>query len=125
MRRRDLLKRTVATAAAALSPAVPLPPSGIQRQPIIDVHAIWLLGPSNRAAIDDWFREMLSHDLGKRIMFGTDQMRWPDAIGMAIEVIESVKFLTAEQRRDIFYNNAARFLRLPSSDGPRRPNVRS
>jgi uncharacterized protein len=39
-------------------------------------------------------------------------MRWPDAIGMAIEVIESVKFLTEEQRRDIFYNNAARFLRL-------------
>ena len=27
-------------------------------------------------------------------MFGSDQMQWPDAIGMAIEVIESVKFLT-------------------------------
>ena len=34
-----------------------------------------------------WFREMLSHNLGKRIMFGTDQMRWPDAIGMAVEVM--------------------------------------
>ena len=59
---------------------------------------------------------MLSHDLGKRIMFGTDQMQWPDAIGMAIEVIESAKSLTTEQRRDIFYNNAARFLRLTASD---------
>ena len=48
-------------------------------------------------------------------MFGTDQMQWPDAIGMAIEVIESAKSLTEEQRRDIFYNNAARFLRLPAS----------
>jgi hypothetical protein len=36
-------------------------------------------------------------------------------IGMAIEVIESVKFRTEEQRRDIFYNNAARFLRLAAS----------
>jgi uncharacterized protein len=50
-------------------------------------------------------------------MFGTDQMRWPDAIGVAIEVIESVKFLTEEQRRDIFYNNAARFLRLHRATG--------
>ena len=90
---------------------------GMYQQVYMDVGAIWLLGPFNRAAIDDWFREMLSHDLGKRIMFGTDQMRWPDAIGMAIEVIESAKFLTEEQRRDIFYNNAARFLRLASSDG--------
>jgi len=29
------------------------------------------------------FVKMLSHDLGKRIMFGTDQMQWPDTIGMA------------------------------------------
>ena len=48
-------------------------------------------------------------------------------IGMAIEVIKSVKFLTEEQRRDIFYNNAARFLRVASSDGrvgPRLPGPR-
>ena len=67
---------------------------------------------------------MLSHDLGKRIMFGTDQMQWPDTIGMAIEVIDSLKFLTEEQRRDVFYNNAARFLRLAPSEGrvgPRLP----
>jgi hypothetical protein len=31
---------------------------------------------------------------------------------MAIEAIESAEFLTAEQKRDIFYNNAVRFLRL-------------
>ena len=99
---------------------------GMYQQVYMDVGTIWLLGSFNRAAIDDWFREMLSHDLGKRIMFGTDQMQWPDAIGMAIEVIDSVKFLTEEQRRDIFYNNAARFLRLAASDGragPRLPGL--
>ena len=86
------------------------------QQVYMDVGTIWLVASFNRSVIDDWFREMFSNDLGKRIMFGTDQMRWPDAIGMAIEVIESVKFLTEEQRRDIFYNNAARFLRVTSSD---------
>jgi uncharacterized protein len=45
-------------------------------------------------------------------MFGSDQMVWPEAIGMAIEGIQSANFLTEEQKRDIFYNNAVRFFRL-------------
>ena len=49
---------------------------------------------------------------GKRLMFGSDQMIWPEGIGMAIEGIESAKFLTEEQKRDMFYNNAVRFLGL-------------
>lgn len=39
-------------------------------------------------------------------------MTWPDAIGTAVEAIEKADFLSAEQKRDILYNNAARFLRL-------------
>jgi predicted TIM-barrel fold metal-dependent hydrolase len=31
---------------------------------------------------------------------------------MAIEGIQSATILTAEQKRDIFYNNAVRFFRL-------------
>ncbi len=45
-------------------------------------------------------------------MFGSDQMTWPDAIGLAVETIEKADFLSADQKRDILYNNAARFLRL-------------
>jgi predicted TIM-barrel fold metal-dependent hydrolase len=45
-------------------------------------------------------------------MFGSDQMVWPEKIGAAVEAIEQAPFLTDEQKRDIFYNNAARFLRL-------------
>jgi len=50
--------------------------------------------------------------LGKRVMFGSDQMRWPEKIGEAIEAIEQAPFLTQEQKRDILYHNAVRFLRL-------------
>jgi hypothetical protein len=39
-------------------------------------------------------------------------MVWPEAIGMAVEGIESAAFLTEEEKRDVFYNNAVRFLRL-------------
>jgi predicted TIM-barrel fold metal-dependent hydrolase len=45
-------------------------------------------------------------------MFGSDQMYWPDAIGEGIKAIETAPFLNEGQKRDIFYNNAARFLRL-------------
>lgn len=47
-----------------------------------------------------------------RIMFGSDQMIWPETIRIAIETVEQAEFLSERQKRDIFYNNAARFLRL-------------
>lgn len=74
-----------------------------------------------RTAFYDHLEAFIRAGLGKRLMFGSDQMRWPEKIGAAIEAIEQAPFLTAEQKRDIFYNNAVRFLRLtqePSRTGP-------
>jgi predicted TIM-barrel fold metal-dependent hydrolase len=50
--------------------------------------------------------------LGTRILFGSDQMYWPEAIGMAVDAVEAAPFLTPAERRAIFYGNAVRFLRL-------------
>jgi predicted TIM-barrel fold metal-dependent hydrolase len=50
--------------------------------------------------------------LGKRLMFGSDQMYWPELIGMAVDAIDSATFLTSAEKRDIFYGNAVRFLQL-------------
>jgi predicted TIM-barrel fold metal-dependent hydrolase len=65
-----------------------------------------------RTAIHSYIKELINAGLGKRLMFGSDQMAWPEVIGEAIDTIESADFLTQEQKRDIFYNNAVRFLRL-------------
>lgn len=65
-----------------------------------------------RTAFYDYLQAFVRAGLGKRLMFGSDQMVWPEKIGAAVEAIEQAPFLTAEQKRDIFYNNAARFLRL-------------
>jgi predicted TIM-barrel fold metal-dependent hydrolase len=65
-----------------------------------------------REEFHEYLRTLIRSGFGKRLMFGSDQMIWPEAIGMAIEGIESASFLTEEQKRDIFYNNAARFFRL-------------
>ena len=47
-----------------------------------------------------------------RVMYGSDQMMWPAAISKSIAFLNSLRFLTKKDKQDIFYNNAARFLRL-------------
>lgn len=65
-----------------------------------------------RTAFYDYLEAFVRAGLGKRLMFGSDQMVWPEKIGEAVAAIEQAPFLTDEQKRDIFYNNAARFLKL-------------
>lgn len=60
--------------------------------------------------------QLVDAGFSKRIMFGSDQLIWPDTIPIAIETIEQAPFLTEEQKRDILYNNAARFLRLSEKE---------
>lgn len=69
-----------------------------------------------RAEFQGYLRLLVEAGFGKRIMFGSDQMVWPQAIPVAIAAIESAAFLSDEQKRDIFYNNAARFLRLSEDE---------
>ncbi len=75
-----------------------------------------------REAFYDYLKAFITAGLGKRIMFGSDQMVWPEKIGAAIEAIEQAPFLTEEQKRDIFYNNAVRFLGL---DGTERSSAKA
>jgi len=75
-----------------------------------------------RAAFYDHLEALVRAGLGKRLMFGSDQMRWPEKIGAGIEAIEQAPFLTKEQKRDILYNNAFRFLRLEQDASRTRPS---
>jgi uncharacterized protein len=51
-----------------------------------------------------------------RVMFGSDQMRWPEAIALAIDRVNRLSFLTVEEKADIFYDNAAKFLGLTAEE---------
>lgn len=63
------------------------------------------------------FLERIVEDgFGKRVMFGSDQMVWPETIERGIDTIERAPFLSDEQKRDILYHNAARFLRLSQDE---------
>ncbi len=63
-----------------------------------------------------YLRGIVEGGFGNRVMFGTDQMVWPGVIERSIAVIEEAPFLNEEEKRDILYNNAARFLRLSEDD---------
>ncbi len=71
-----------------------------------------------RQEFHDYLQALMTAGLGDRLMFGSDQMVWPEAITLAVEGTDSAPFLTPAQKRAIFHDNAARFLLLdaPSDD---------
>jgi hypothetical protein len=79
-------------------------------QVYVDVGVIVFTQP--RAAFYRYIQRIEEAGFGDRIMFGSDQMVWPGVIERSVRVIEEAPFLTPERKRDILYNNAARFLRL-------------
>jgi predicted TIM-barrel fold metal-dependent hydrolase len=83
-------------------------------QVYVDVGGIIYTEP--RSSFYAFLRELIDAGFGDRIMFGSDQMIWPGVIAAAIRTIQGADFLTEAQKRDIFYNNAARFLRLTEAE---------
>jgi predicted TIM-barrel fold metal-dependent hydrolase len=80
----------------------------------VDVGVIVYTQP--RPAFYRYLQAIVDAGFANRVMFGSDQMVWPGVIERAIDVIDKAPFLSKQQKRDIFYNNAARFLRLSAGD---------
>jgi uncharacterized protein len=62
-------------------------------------------------------KRLIQAGFEKRIMYGTDFMGYPRMIETSIGLIQNASYLTEEQKRDILYNNAARFLRIDEIRG--------
>lgn len=76
----------------------------------LDIAAIdWIL-PTKE--LHNFLKGLIDSGFGNRIMFGTDQMVWPETIDIAVDAVNSAEFLTIEQKEDIFFDNAAEFLNL-------------
>jgi predicted TIM-barrel fold metal-dependent hydrolase len=76
----------------------------------VDVGVIVYTQP--RAAFYRYLQRIVEAGFESRIMFGSDQMVWPETIERSVKVIEEAPFLSEKQKRAILYDNAARFLRL-------------
>jgi hypothetical protein len=62
--------------------------------------------------VNRYIQRLVEAGFEDRVMFGTDQMEWPKLMAYSISIIQNADYLTPEEKRDILYNNAARFLRL-------------
>ena len=84
--------------------------------PQVYVEVSMLVNVEPRPAFYRFLKAIIDGGYGDRVMFGSDQMVWPGLIEPAIRAIEAAPFLSPKQKRDIFYNNAARFLRLSKEE---------
>ena len=66
--------------------------------------------------LEPFLKEAKRRRLLDRVMFGSDQMRWPEGIALAIDRVNRLDFLTVDEKQDIFYDNAAKFLGLTASE---------
>ena len=91
-------------------------------QVYVDVGVIsWVLP---RKEFHRYLQRIVEAGFVKRVMFGSDQMNWPGVIEPAIEAIEGAPFLTEKQKREILFENAARFLRLSAEEVARMSGKR-
>jgi predicted TIM-barrel fold metal-dependent hydrolase len=62
--------------------------------------------------VNRYIQRLVEAGFEDRVMYGTDQLQWPKLMAYSISIIQNADYLTPEQKRDILYNNAVRFLRL-------------
>ena len=84
--------------------------------PQVHVDISGIITDLSNPAFYSYLKQIVEAGFGNRVMFGSDQMIWPQLIEEAIKTIESASFLTKAQKRNILYNNAARFLNLSQEE---------
>ena len=67
--------------------------------------------------VNRYIERLVDGGFEDRVMFGTDQMIWPKLMAYSISIIQNADYLTPQQKRDLLYNNAARFLRWDAAQG--------
>ena len=80
-----------------------------------DIAVLLWVAPNPQRHVREFLANAKEAGVLNRVMFGSDQMLWPEATDLSIEFLNSLDFLTESELRDIYYNNAARFLRLETN----------
>ena len=65
--------------------------------------------------VNRYIERLVEAGFEDRVMFGTDQLIWPKLMAYSISIIQNADYLSPEEKRDILYNNAARFLRIDTT----------
>jgi len=82
----------------------------------VDISPYTWLDSGNAELLDRFLRLAKEQRALNRVMFGSDQMRWPEAIELAVNRVKSIDYLDEQQKAGILYDNAARFLRFSNEE---------
>ncbi|MEL4456480.1 amidohydrolase family protein [Lutimonas vermicola] len=77
-----------------------------------DVAVMLWIEPNTQRTVIEFLKNAKHAGYLDRVMFGSDQMVWPYAIEKSINFLNSLDFITEKEKEGIFYDNAARFLKL-------------
>ena len=77
-----------------------------------DIAVMLWVEPNTQRFIKQFLKNAKHAGYLNRVMFGSDQMIWPAAIEKSILFLHSIDFLTRQDKENILYYNAAKFLRL-------------
>ena len=77
-----------------------------------DIAVMLWVEPNSQRTVTQFLKNAKHAGYLNRVMFGSDQMVWPYAIEKSIKFLNSLTFLTKQDKEDIFYNNAVKFLKL-------------
>jgi predicted TIM-barrel fold metal-dependent hydrolase len=81
-----------------------------------DIAVLLWVHPLPMAYAVDFLKRAKQAGMLDRVMYGSDQMVWPYGVSKSIEYLNSMDFLTDNEKQDILYNNAARFLKIGNTD---------
>ncbi|NMM47754.1 amidohydrolase family protein [Marinigracilibium pacificum] len=73
---------------------------------------LWIENSPTALYAEEFLSKAKKANMIDRIMFGSDGMYWPNKIEESIKRLDSFEFLTEEDKRKIFYENAVKFFEL-------------
>lgn len=76
----------------------------------VDIGVLAWIRPYTQASLRSFLPAAFEAGFGDRVLFGSDEMVWPDAVSWSIAFIKEAEFLSAEEKRMLLHDNAARFL---------------
>ena len=82
----------------------------------VDIGAtVWWDSTGNRKT-SDFIIRAISEGVEDKILYGSDEMVWPDAVTVSINYVKNANFLTVIQKKKILYWNAAEYLKLTTAE---------
>ncbi|WP_422860253.1 amidohydrolase family protein [Flagellimonas sp. S174] len=82
----------------------------------VDLGVLLWVDPITQDYAESFLRKAKNYNLVDRVLYGTDQMVWPHAIEISINTLNSYDFLSLEDKRKIFYENAIQFMNWDTKD---------